>query len=71
MVYYVFNFDSIWCMVLFGMVWGSDLCVWFVGCDVYFVVGGWIECELFDDDDSEFWVDVVLLESFVVVKMEE
>src|SRR3546814_240713 len=33
--------------------------------------GGRIERELFDDDDSESWVDVALLESLAAAKMEE
>ena len=70
-VYYAPNPDSIRRMVLSGTVRGSDPRARLVGRDVYIAAGGRIERELFDDDDSESWVDVALLESLAAAKMEE
>lgn len=69
--YYAPNPDSIRRMVLSGTVRGSDPRARLVGRDAYFAAGGRIERELFDDDDSESWVDVALLESLAAAKMEE
>jgi ParB family chromosome partitioning protein len=69
--YYAPNPDSIRRMVLSGTVRGSDPRARLVGRDAYIAAGGRIERELFDDDDSESWVDVALLESLAAAKMEE
>jgi len=69
--YYAPNPDSVRRMVLSGTVRGSDPRARLVGRDAYIAAGGWIERELFDNDDSESWVDVALLESLAAAKMEE
>lgn len=69
--YYAPNPDSIRRMVLSGTVRGSDPRARLVGRDTYIAAGGRIERELFDDDDSESWVDVALLESLATARMEE
>ena len=69
--YYAPNPDSIRRMVLSGTVRGNDPRARIVGRDAYTATGGRIERELFDDDDSESWVDVALLESLATAKMEE
>jgi len=69
--YYAPNPDSIRRMVLSGTVRGSDPRARLVGRDAYIAAGGRIERELFDNDDSESWVDVALLESLAATKMEE
>lgn len=69
--YYAPNPDSIRRMVLSGNVRGNDPRARLVGRDAYTATGGRIERELFDDDDSESWVDVTLLESLATAKMEE
>jgi ParB family chromosome partitioning protein len=69
--YYAPNPDSIRRMVLSGSVRGNDPRARLVGRDAYTATGGRIERELFDDDDSESWVDVALLESLATAKMEE
>lgn len=69
--YYAPNPDSIRRMVLSGTVRGNDPRARLVGRDAYTATGGRIERELFDDDDSESWVDVTLLESLATAKMEE
>jgi ParB family chromosome partitioning protein len=69
--YYAPNPDRIRRMVLSGTVRGSDPRARLVGRDAYIAAGGRIERELFDDDDSESWVDVALLESLAAAKMEE
>ncbi|WP_156842874.1 ParB/RepB/Spo0J family partition protein [Novosphingobium aquimarinum] len=69
--YYAPNPESIRRMVLSGTVRGSDPRARLVGRDAYFAAGGRIERELFDDDDSESWIDVALLESLAAAKMEE
>ena len=69
--YYAPNPDSIRRMVLSGTVRGSDPRARLVGRDAYITAGGRVERELFDDDDSESWVDVALLESLATAKMEE
>jgi len=68
---YAPNPDSIRRMVLSGTVRGSDPRARLVGRDAYVAAGGRIERELFDDDDSESWVDVALLENLAQAKMEE
>lgn len=69
--YYAPSPDSIRRMVLSGTVRGSDPRARLVGRNAYFAAGGRIERELFDDDDSESWVDVALLESLAQTRMEE
>lgn len=69
--YYAPSADSIRRMVLSGTVRGSDPRARLVGRDAYVAAGGRIERELFDDDDSESWADVALLESLAQAKMEE
>jgi len=69
--YYAPSPDSIRRMVLSGTVRGSDPRARLVGRDAYVAAGGRIERELFDDDDSESWVDVALLESLAQARMEE
>lgn len=69
--YYAPNPDSIRRMVLSGTVRGNDPRARLVGRDAYVAAGGRIERELFDDDDSESWVDVALLESLAQARMEE
>ncbi|WP_299309643.1 ParB/RepB/Spo0J family partition protein [uncultured Croceicoccus sp.] len=69
--YYAPSPDSIRRMVLTGTVRGSDPRARFVGRDAYVEAGGRIERELFDDDDSESWVDVALLEDLARARMEE
>jgi ParB family transcriptional regulator, chromosome partitioning protein len=69
--YYAPSADSIRRMVLSGTVRGSDARARLVGRDAYIAAGGRIERELFDDDDSESWVDVALLESLASDEMEK
>jgi len=69
--YYAPNPDSIRRMVLSGTVRGSDPRARLVGREAYIAAGGRIERELFDNDDSESWADVALLESLAAAKMEE
>ena len=69
--YYAPNPDSIRRMVLSGTVRGGDPRARLVGRDAYIAAGGRIERELFDDDNSESWVDVALLENLAAAKMEE
>ncbi|WP_333606022.1 ParB/RepB/Spo0J family partition protein [Novosphingobium sp.] len=69
--YYAPNTDSIRRMVLSGTVRGSDPRARLVGRDAYIAAGGPIERELFDDEDSEAWADVALLETLAAAKMEE
>jgi len=69
--YYAPNPDSIRRMVLSGTVRGSDPRARLVGRDAYIAAGGLIERELFDDEDSEAWADIALLETLAAAKMEE
>ena len=69
--YYAPNPDSIRRMVLSGTIKGNDPRARLVGREAYVAAGGRIERELFDDDDSESWVDIALLESVAQEKMEE
>jgi ParB family chromosome partitioning protein len=68
--YYAPSADSIRRMVLSGTVRGSDPRARLVGREAYIAAGGRIERELFDDDDSESWVDVALLEASPRQEME-
>src|SRR3546814_10274666 len=58
-------------MVLSGTVRGSDARARLVWREAYINAGGRIERELFDDDDSESWVDVALLETLAAEEMEK
>lgn len=69
--YYSPNADSVRRMVLSGTVRGSDPRARLVGRDAYLAAGGKIERELFDDEETESWVDVALLESLATACMEE
>ena len=69
--YYAPNPDSVRRMVLSGTIRGGDPRARLVGREAYIAAGGRIERELFDDEDSESWVDVALLESLAAAKMEE
>jgi ParB family chromosome partitioning protein len=69
--YYAPTADSIRRMVLTGTVKGSDSRAKLVGRDAYVAAGGRIERELFDDDDSESWADVALLETLATAKIKE
>lgn len=69
--YYSPSADSIRRMVLSGTVRGSDPRARLIGRDAYVQAGGRIERELFDDDDSESWADVALLETLAAAKMAE
>ena len=68
---YAPNADSIRRMVLSGTVRGNDPRARLVGREEYLAAGGRIERELFDDQDSEAWADVALLEQLAQAKMEE
>jgi len=63
--------DTIRRMVLEATVRGSDPRAVLVGRDAYLAAGGRIERELFDDDASESWIDVALLEDLAHKAMEE
>jgi ParB family chromosome partitioning protein len=69
--YYAPAPDGIRRMVLSGTVRGSDPRARLVGRDAYIEAGGRIERELFDDADSEAWVDVALLETLAGARMAE
>jgi len=69
--YYAPNPDSIRRMVLSGTLRGSDPRARLVGRNAYLAAGGRIERELFDDEDSEAWADVALLETLAAAKMDE
>ena len=58
-------------MVLDATVRGSDPRAVLVGREAYLAAGGRIERELFDDDASESWIDVALLEDLAHKAMEE
>lgn len=68
--YYAPNPDSVRRMVLSGTVRGSDPRARFVGRDAYLAAGGRIERELFDNEESEAWAEVALLESLAAAKMD-
>ena len=57
--------------MLDATVRGSDPRAVLVGRDAYLAAGGRIERELFDDDASESWIDVALLEDLAHKAMEE
>lgn len=63
--------DTIRRMVLDASVRGSDPRAILVGRDIYLAAGGRIERELFDDDASESWIDVGLLENLAHAAMEK
>lgn len=63
--------DTIRRMVLDATVRGSDPRAVLVGRDAYLGAGGRIERELFDDDASESWIDVALLEDLAHKAMDE
>ncbi len=63
--------DTIRRMVLDATVHGSDPRAVLVLRDAYLAAGGRIERELFDDDASESWIDVALLEDLAHKAMEE
>lgn len=63
--------DTIRRMVLDATVRGCDPRAVLVGRDAYLAAGGRIERELFDDDASESWIDVALLEDLAHKAMEE
>jgi ParB family transcriptional regulator, chromosome partitioning protein len=63
--------DTIRRMVLDATVRGSDPRAVLVGRDAYLAAGGRIERELFDDDASESWIDIALLEDLAHKAMEE
>ena len=63
--------DTIRRMVLDATVRGSDPRAILVGRDAYLEAGGRIERELFDDDASESWIDIALLEDLAHKKMVE
>ena len=69
--YYAPTPDSVRRMVLAGTVRGSDPRAKLVGRGDYTAAGGRIERELFDDDASEAWCDVALLETLAAAKMDE
>jgi len=68
--YYQITPDSIRRMVLDASVRASDPRAILVGREAYLEAGGKIDRELFDDDESESWVDVALLERLAAEKME-
>lgn len=63
--------DAIRRMVLEATVRGCDPRAILVGRDAYLAAGGRIERELFDDDTSESWIDIALLEDLAHKAMEE
>jgi ParB family chromosome partitioning protein len=63
--------DTIRRMVLDATVRGSDPRAILVGREAYLEAGGRIERELFDDDASESWIDIALLEDLAHKKMED
>ncbi|MBN9504769.1 MAG: ParB/RepB/Spo0J family partition protein [Altererythrobacter sp.] len=58
-------------MVLNATVRGSDPRAVLVGREAYVAAGGRIERELFDDDESESWIDIALLEELAGRAMAE
>ncbi len=63
--------DTIRRMVLDATVRGSDPRAVLVGREAYIAAGGRIERELFDDDASESWIDIALLEDLAHKAMDE
>lgn len=68
--YYQITPDSIRRMVMDTSVLASDPRAVLVGRDAYLEAGGMIDRELFDDDETESWVDTALLERLAIEKME-
>ncbi|WP_339688364.1 ParB/RepB/Spo0J family partition protein [uncultured Parasphingorhabdus sp.] len=68
--YYQITADSIRRMVLERSVRGSDPRAILVGRDAYIGAGGRIERELFDDEASESWLDITLLEELAARAMD-
>lgn len=68
--YYQVTPDSVRRMMLEASVTAKDPRAVLVGRDAYIEAGGAIERELFDDDESESWVNVALLERLATEKME-
>ena len=62
--------DTIRRMVLDATVRGSDSRAILVGRDAYIEAGGRIERELFDDEATESWIDIALLEDLAHKAME-
>lgn len=69
--YYRITPDSVRRMVLEAAVRGDDPRAILVGRGAYIAAGGRIERELFDDDASESWLDVAILEAEAQQAMEE
>lgn len=69
--WYASSPDSIRRMVLNSAVQGSDPRARLVGRDAYLDAGGRVDRELFDDEDSESWSDIALLEELATAKMSE
>ena len=63
--------DTIRRMVLDATVRGSDPRAVLVGREAYIAAGGRIERELFDDDATESWIDIALLEDLAHKAMDE
>ncbi len=63
--------DTIRRMVLDATVRGSDPRAVLVGRQAYIAAGGRIERELFDDDATESWIDIALLEDLAHKTMDE
>lgn len=68
--YYALNVASIRRMVLSDTVRGNDPRARLVGREAYEAAGGRIERELFDDEDSEAWLDVAVLEELATARMD-
>ncbi|OZA18168.1 MAG: chromosome partitioning protein ParB [Novosphingobium sp. 17-62-19] len=68
--HYALNAASIRRMVLSDTVRGNDPRARLVGREAYESAGGRVERELFDDEDSEAWLDVGLLEQLATARME-
>ena len=69
--YYQVTPDSVRRMVLNATIRGDDPRAILVGREAYVTAGGRIERELFDDDDSESWLDIALLEQLAIQAMNE
>jgi ParB family chromosome partitioning protein len=63
--------DTIRRMILQASVTASDRRAKLVGRDAYVAAGGRIDRQLFDDDTTESWIDVAILERLAAEKMEE
>ncbi|WP_420607408.1 ParB/RepB/Spo0J family partition protein [Novosphingopyxis sp.] len=69
--YYQVTVDSVRRMVLNATIRGDDPRAILVGREAYVTAGGRIERELFDDDYSESWLDIALLEQLAMQAMNE